>query len=124
MRSSFLRGFGTLTQNRFGRYDLLLPSSAMKRYPNPLPVPESIPRPGYVPKNFFSDPWGGNESLDSPPMLEHDGERIAMGTKDETAVRAVGKMAAEILKAVKGLIKVGDSHCGLSYPRMTYISLE
>ncbi|KAE8537846.1 methionine aminopeptidase, type I [Cryptococcus gattii VGV] len=89
--------------SRFGSYPLLLSSSAITSYPEPLPVPDHIRRPQYVPSNFFTAPWGEHNTPETGVDNETEGERIGMGSKEERDVRMACKVAAEILK------RAGDS---------------
>ncbi|RXK36013.1 methionine aminopeptidase, type I [Tremella mesenterica] len=90
--------------SKFGRYAVLSPETAMKIYPTPLPVPVHIPRPSYVPRNFFTAPWGDHEL----PNNEDEVVRgVRLGTEEEIEVRKAGKMAGEVLKLIGGLIRPG-----------------
>ena len=91
------------TSNRFGSYQVLEPSLAMTSYPDPRPVSTSIPRPTYVPVNFFTAGWGYHDPVDP---LDNSRDAVALGTDEEKRVRAAGKLAAEILANVKRHIKV------------------
>jgi methionyl aminopeptidase len=78
---------------------------AMTTYPEIRDVPEHIPRPPYVPTNFFTEGWGdhhpgSDEKYPTPPREE--GQR---------GVRKAGKVVAELLKEVGRMIKVRDSGC-------------
>lgn len=88
---------------RFGRYDILPASSAMEAYPDPLAVPDRIPRPEYVPESFWSDPWSEVVVLED---LEGEGPLIELGGEQEKAVRCVGKMAAEVMSRIGRFIQV------------------
>jgi methionyl aminopeptidase len=75
----------------------------MTTYPDVRPVPISIPRPSYVPSNFFDVGWGyhlpGKEEVDTP----------GTGISDSIAVeriRKVGRLVGEVLKEVGKLVKV------------------
>jgi methionyl aminopeptidase len=87
--------------SRFGRYPVLQPSMAMTTYPDIRGVPDSIPRPPYVPSNFFTEGWG--EHL---PGSDHKFSE-ELGTDGVKGVRKAGKVVAEILKKVGKMIKVG-----------------
>lgn len=90
----------------FGRYPVRQASSSVTSYPTPRHVPDSIPRPSYVPKNFFTAPWGEH---DVPiEQIEPEG-RIKLGSEDEKAVRKVTRMAAEILRVVANLVQVSQA---------------
>lgn len=86
-----------------GRYDCLQSSSAMTSYPVPRHVPSNIPRPSYVPRNFFTAPWGEHDSPDGPNEPE---ARMKLDGSDEKAVRGAGIIVAEILREVGKLVKV------------------
>ena len=117
MRQS-LRLLSTLQKGRFGTYHLLSPESALTSYPTPRHVPERIPRPHYVPRNFFSAPWSEHETA-SGPSVETPGGRIAIDADEEDKIRRVGEMAANVLARVKALVQV----CELSLYLMTCASL-
>jgi methionyl aminopeptidase len=87
---------------RFGRYDLLLSSSAMDAYPYPWPVSGHIPRPDYVPETFWTDPWAGVSVVKDP----EEEARIKLGGKEERGLREVARMAAKVLSQVGALVKV------------------
>ena len=73
---------------------------AMTTYPDIRGVPDSIPRPPYVPSNFFTEGWGDHlpgSDLKFPEELGNDGVE---------GVRKAGKVVAEILKKVGKMIKV------------------
>ncbi|WWD17266.1 methionine aminopeptidase, type I [Kwoniella shandongensis] len=104
---SRIRRYHTLP-SRFGTYPLLHPSSALTSYPTPLPVPTTIPRPSYVPKNFFTAPWGEHDAPESDTDdVELRGERIKLGSEGEKRVREVARLASEVLKEVGKLVKPG-----------------
>jgi len=86
--------------SRFGRYPVLQPSMAMTTYPEVRAVPDSIPRPPYVPSNFFSAGWG-----DHLPGSEHQ-YPVELGHEGSEGVRKAGKVVAEILKEVEKMVKV------------------
>jgi hypothetical protein len=94
---------------RFGRYDLLPASSAMEAYPDPLAVPDRIPRPDYVPESFWSDPWSEVVVLED---LEGEGPLIELGGEEEKAVRRVGMMAAEVMSGIGRFIQVRHPRVG------------
>ncbi|KAL1411518.1 Methionine aminopeptidase 1D, chloroplastic/mitochondrial [Vanrija albida] len=89
----------------FGAYDVLDPASALQAYPDPLDVPPSIPRPDYVPPNFFTAPIWEHEAVEVD--IEAPGERIKLGSRAEARVRKVAALAAEVLAEVGKLIKPG-----------------
>ncbi|OWZ60152.1 methionine aminopeptidase, type I [Cryptococcus neoformans c45] len=94
--------------SRFGSYPLLSSSSAITSYPEPLPVPDHIRRPQYVPGNFFTAPWGEHNTPDMGIDNEVEGARITLGSKEERGVRMACKVAADILKrAGDGIVKPG-----------------
>ncbi|KAK8864436.1 methionine aminopeptidase, type I [Kwoniella newhampshirensis] len=96
----------TPNSTRFGSYPLLDPSSAITSYPTSLPVPASIPRPNYVPENFFTKTWGEHD-LPEVEDVEVDGERIDLGGESEKRVRKVAKMAKQVLEEVGRLVMPG-----------------
>jgi methionyl aminopeptidase len=73
---------------------------SMTRYPDIRPVPETIPRPPYVPTNFFLDGWGDHLPGSD---LKFDGK---LGEEGEEGVRRAGKVVAELLKEVGRIIRV------------------
>jgi methionyl aminopeptidase len=76
------------------------PSMAMTTYPDIRHVPEAIPRPPYVPSNFFTDGWGDHlPGSDTKYPTE-------LGTGGVEGVRKAGKVVAEILRKVERMIKV------------------
>jgi hypothetical protein len=75
----------------------------MEAYPDPLAVPDRIPRPEYVPESFWSDPWSEVVVLEE---LEGEGPLIDLGGEEEKAVRRVGKMAAEVMSGIGRFIQV------------------
>jgi hypothetical protein len=86
----------------FGIYDVLDPSTALEAYPEPLPVPESIARPAYVPANFFTAPiWEHSEPGEQP-----DPERIVLGSDGHVRAKKAGELAAKVLKEVGKMVKV------------------
>jgi len=89
--------------SRFGRYPVLQPSMAMTTYPEVRAVPDSTPRPPYVPSNFFSAGWG-----DHLPGSEHQ-YPVELGHEGSEGVRRAGKVVAEILKEVGKMVKVSRS---------------
>lgn len=96
--------------SRFGSYPLLPSSSAITSYPEPLPVPEHIRRPQYVPINFFTAPWGEHNIPEMGVDNETEGARIALGSKEEWGVRMACRVAADILKrAGHRIVKVNIS---------------
>lgn len=92
--------------SRFGRYDLLDPSSAMTTFPDPRPVPREIARPSYVPANFFDAPWGDHDKVEERPVPEQEEGRIKLGTDEERRVRRSGRVVAEVLSLVGGMLVV------------------
>ncbi|BEI84756.1 hypothetical protein CcaverHIS002_0501570 [Cutaneotrichosporon cavernicola] len=93
----------TPSPSQFGTYAVLSSKSAMEVYPPPRPVPESIPRPAYVPANFFTAPiW---EHL--PGGEEVGNEGITLGSREEDGVRAAARMAGEVLRAVGQIVEPG-----------------
>ena len=103
-----LRALSTLQKGRYGTYHLVSPDSALKAYPTPRAVPDHIPRPDYVPHNFFTAPWGEHDPPTVDPEAEVAGERIKLGSDEEIRVRKAGHLAGSILAKVKSLIKVGQ----------------
>lgn len=91
--------------DRYGRYDLLLPTQAMTAYPDVLSVPRSIPRPTYVPKNFFDAPWGEHDPVEIDEN-SHLARGIQLGGSDEAKIRKVAALAAEVLSEIGKLVKV------------------
>ncbi|RSH83380.1 uncharacterized protein EHS24_007060 [Apiotrichum porosum] len=88
---------------QYGDYDVLDVSSAMSSYPDPLPVPDSIRRPPYVPANFFTAPiWEHEETTDNSAA-----SKIKLGTRAHERVRAAGQAAAEVLAEVGKLVRPG-----------------
>lgn len=90
---------------RFGRYPLLNSEMAMTTYPDPRPVPAKIPRPAYVPANFFTAPWGEHETVASEILATKP--RALLDEQGVQGVRKAGKAVAEILREVGKLVKVG-----------------
>ncbi|WVQ80759.1 methionine aminopeptidase, type I [Cryptococcus sp. DSM 104549] len=91
--------------SRFGTYPLLPPSLALTSYPDVLPVPSQIPRPPYVPSNFFTASWGEHDTPETD--MEEEGERITLGSEGEAKVRKAGWMAAKVLREAGRLVKPG-----------------
>lgn len=91
----------------YGSYRVLNPSTAMTVYPDIRPVPPTIPRPVYVPSNFFNVGWGYHVS--PPEIRTPSQEEGRLDVKGMEGVRAVGRMAAEILRKAGELIKVSVS---------------
>ncbi|ORY20640.1 peptidase M24, structural domain-containing protein [Naematelia encephala] len=89
---------------QFGRYDVLQSSSAMTSYPSPLAVPDHIVRPPYVPRNFFTAPWGEHEPGDA---LDQERHIAKLGGEEENGLRKVAGLAAEVLHHVGKLVKPG-----------------
>ncbi|GMK55942.1 hypothetical protein CspeluHIS016_0209980 [Cutaneotrichosporon spelunceum] len=86
---------------QFGTYSVLSPTSAMEVYPPPRHVPESIPRPAYVPANFFTAPIWEHVS-----GLEEVGDE-GIRKEDVAGVRAAARMAGEVLRAVGRVVEPG-----------------
>lgn len=86
----------------WGDYTPLDPASAMATYPEPLPVPDQIQRPAYVPDNFFTHPiWEHSE-----PKEEEAGGPIVLGSQDEHSVRRAARTVADILAEMEKHVKV------------------
>lgn len=86
----------------------------METYPDPRPVPESIPRPGYVPVNFFTAPiWEHDEPKGEPKAGRLTPSEI------EKVTRA-GKLAAEVLREIGSLVKVCTAVNALMPARYNY----
>ncbi|WWC62004.1 methionine aminopeptidase, type I [Kwoniella dejecticola CBS 10117] len=90
--------------SKFGRYPLVPSSFALTSYPAPRHVPPSIPRPEYVPRNFFTAEWGDHDSVDMP---EAQASAIALGGEEEGRIREVAVMARDLLRDVGKMIKPG-----------------
>ena len=120
MRRSIARLFTAATP--YGSYSVLDPTSAMTMYPTVRPVPSSIPRPAYVPKNFFDAGWGDHDEIAAvkPPSQEEG----RLNAKDMRGVRAVGKMAAEILREAGKLVKVRTAFCIPSAQSTVILSID
>lgn len=74
----------------------------MEAYPDPRPVPASIARPEYVPANYFTAPiWEHEEGGEE---VGEDG--VKLGTVEEKGVREAGRLAGEVLDAVREIVKV------------------
>ena len=80
----------------------------MTTYPDPRPVPESILRPIYVPNNFFTAPWGYHDEVTLETGMKKPHNRLTLGGQDETDVRVVAKMAAEVLQRIQRVVKVSS----------------
>ncbi|WVR07078.1 methionine aminopeptidase, type I [Kwoniella sp. DSM 27419] len=91
--------------SRYGRYPLLPSTLAISSYPDVRPVPRAIPRPAYVPANFFDEPWGQHDSVEMDS--EEVGEGIQLGSEEERKVRDVAKMARDVLARVGELVRPG-----------------
>ena len=89
---------------RWGKYPVLRPEFAMTAYPPPLPVPDRIQRPAYVPERFFSAPWHEQEVVSLP---EAEAEGVVLGSEDEGRVRRAGAAVAKILRQVGKMVQVG-----------------
>lgn len=96
----------------WGDYSPLDPSSAMTTYPEPLPVPDQIRRPAYVPDNFFTHPiWEHSE-----PKEEEAGGPIQLGSHDEHLLRRTAGTVADILAEMEKHVKVRQgSMCEVVY---------
>jgi hypothetical protein len=88
---------------QFGRYPLLHHFTAMTTYPDIRHVPTRIPRPRYVPRNFFDVSWGDHETAEDDVVVARGARLSKDGIQ---GVRNVGRMASEVLKEVGELIKV------------------
>lgn len=88
--------------SHFGQYAVLSSEGAMEAYPDPRPVPASIARPTYVPANYFTAPiWEHEEGGEE---VGEDG--VKLGTEEERGVREAGRLAGEVLAAVRKIVKV------------------
>jgi methionyl aminopeptidase len=87
---------------RFGRYPVLMSSMAMTTYPDIRPVPDHIPRPPYVPANFFTAGWG-----DHLPGSDEKYPPVSRDVQD-TGVRKAGAVVAELLREVGSMVKVSE----------------
>jgi methionyl aminopeptidase len=79
---------------------------AMTSYPDPSPVPNSIPRPAYVPVNFFDAPWGEHSQVPIDTIGPH--RKSQLGQEGIQGVRKAGRAVGDILKEVEKLVKVSD----------------
>ncbi|WVN88357.1 methionine aminopeptidase, type I [Cryptococcus depauperatus CBS 7841] len=104
---SFLQRAYHSNRDRFGSYSVLPSSLAMTSYPVPHHVPTNIPRPPYVPNNFFSAGWGEHEQPEMVVDDDEPGERIMLGGREENAIRRVCRMAAKVLREASKLVKPG-----------------
>lgn len=102
MRPSITRLYTALSPYR--SYAILHPSTALTVYPDIRPVPRRIPRPAYVPANFFDAGWGDHEEVEELPVPSQEEGRLDKAGVD--GVRRAGKLAAEILREAGKLIKV------------------
>lgn len=100
------RRYQHTSPNRFGRYPILPPSLAISVYPESLDVPRSIPRPNYVPANFFDAPWGDHDVVDVDER-DHLCRGVELRSGDELRIRKVASMAASTLTEIGKLVKVG-----------------
>jgi methionyl aminopeptidase len=116
MRGSAVRFIAAVGKGRyhpapekFGKYPVLPSSLAMTAYPESLFVPRSIPRPPYVPANFFDAPWGDHDTveLDERAFLARG---IQLGGPEEMKIRKVAALAAEVLAEIGKLVKVCRGH--------------
>lgn len=86
----------------WGDYTPLDPASAITAYPEPLPVPDQIARPAYVPDNFFTHPiWEHSE-----PKEEEAGGPIVLGSPEEHQIRRAASTVADILAEMEKHVKV------------------
>ena len=97
--------------SRFGRYPLLTPDMAITAYPDPLHVPNHIPRPPYVPRNFFTAPWGEHYEV-SASESRMEGEESA---DREERLEEVAGMAAEILQKVGLMVQVRPAELSMRH---------
>lgn len=89
----------------WGNYTPLDSASAMAVYPEPLPVPDQIERPAYVPDNFFTHPiWEHTE-----PKEEEAGGPIKLGSDDEHRARRAARTVADILVEMEKHVKVSPT---------------
>ncbi|WWC89287.1 methionine aminopeptidase, type I [Kwoniella dendrophila CBS 6074] len=90
--------------SKFGTFPVLQPTFAITSYPQPRHVPSEIPRPEYVPGNFFTADWGEHEHVE---IEEASAEGIPLGSQGETRVREVAGMARDVLREVGQIIRPG-----------------
>ena len=102
MRASITRLYTALSP--YGSYAVLHPSSAMTTYPDIRPVPRHIPRPAYVPANFFDAGWGDHEEVEEVSVPTQEEGRLDL--QGIEGVRRAGRLAAEILREAGKLVKV------------------
>jgi methionyl aminopeptidase len=76
---------------------------AMTAYPDPLPVPSHIPRPPYVPRNFFTAPWGEHDEVSQTAGRAKGVEDLS---KREEGLKVVAGMAAEVLQKIGKMVQV------------------
>jgi methionyl aminopeptidase len=76
----------------------------MTTYPDIRPVPKHIPRPAYVPANFFDAGWGDHDEVAEVPVPSQEEGRLDQGGMQ--GVRTAGRLAAEILREAGKLVKV------------------
>lgn len=77
----------------------------MTAYPDIRPVPRHIPRPAYVPANFFDAGWGDHDEVPEIPVPSQEAGRLdQLGVE---GARRAGRLAAEILGEAGKLVKVG-----------------
>ncbi|KAI9639743.1 peptidase M24, structural domain-containing protein [Dioszegia hungarica] len=100
------RGRYHTSPEKFGKYPVLPSSFAMTAYPESLFVPRSIPRPTYVPANFFDAPWGDHATVEVDERAFLD-RGIQLGGSDEAKIRKVAALAAEVLTEIEKLVKPG-----------------
>lgn len=95
----------------------------MTSYPDIRPVPTSIPRPPYVPANFFDASWGEHDPVEMDES-SHLARGIQMGGVDEAKIKRVARMAAEVLTEIGRLVKVSVKAYDYVFAVLTSISLE
>jgi methionyl aminopeptidase len=83
---------------------MMVPSMAMTSYPDIRHVPDEIPRPPYVPSNFFTDGWGDHYPGSDAKFSNE------LGPEGIAGVRKAGKVVSEILKEVERMIKVSPAY--------------
>ena len=92
----------SLIRGKYGIYPVLEPGKAW--YPPVRYVPKSIPRPEYVPSNFFDVGWGHHATVAELRVPTQEEGRLA--SEDVAGVRKASKLAAEVLQAAGKLVKV------------------
>lgn len=78
----------------------------MTSYPDIRPVPPHIPRPSYVPSNFFQVSWGDHDT--PPEIITPSHEEGRLDERGIRGVREVGALVAHILREAGKLVKVGS----------------